>query len=201
MILYNIPLSGNCHKVRLMLCFLGLDYQIYDLDLGTTEQLSEDFLKLNPFGQAPVINDQGVVVRDSQAILVYLAKKYGGEQWWSEVPILLAEIISWLSTAANELQNGPARLRLHHKMGRPIDVKHATDTTTKLLKIIDRHLANRQWLVADKLSIADIAIYPYLALAHEGQVNLSHYQNISAWLARFESLPNYISMPGINLQI
>jgi len=86
-------------------------------------------------------------------------------------------------------------------MGRPIDVKHATDTTTKLLNIIDRHLANRQWLVADKLSIADIAIYPYLALAHEGQVNLSHYQNISAWLARFESLPDYVSMPGINLQI
>ena len=201
MILYNIPLSGNCHKVRLMLRFIGLDYQIYDLDLGTTEQLSEDFLKLNPFGQAPVINDQGVLVRDSQAILVYLAEKYGGEQWWSEDPILLAEIISWLSTAANELQNGPARLRLHHKMGRPIDVKHATDTTTKLLNIIDRHLANRQWLVADKLSIADIAIYPYLALAHEGQVNLSHYQNISAWLARFESLPDYVSMPGINLQI
>jgi glutathione S-transferase len=199
MILYNIALSGNCHKVRLMLAFLGLDYQTYDLDLGTSEQLSNDFLKLNPFGQAPVIDDQGIVIRDSQAILVYLAKKYGGEQWWSPDTVVLAEIISWLSTAANELQNGPARLRLHHKMGRPIDIKHATDTTTKLLNIIDRHLVDKQWLVVDRLSLADIAMYPYLALAHEGQVDLSPYQNITAWLTRFEALPNYVSMPGINL--
>lgn len=199
MILYNIAISGNCHKVRLMLAFLGLEYQMHNLDLGASEQTSDDYLRLNPFGQAPVIDDNGVVIRDSQAILVYLAKKYGEDRFWSNDPVELAQITSWLSTAANEMQNGPVRLRVHHKLGRPIDVKHATDITTKLLKIINGHLADKKWLVADKLSIADIAIYPYLALAHEGQIDISPYQNITEWLARFEALPDYVSMPGINL--
>ena len=199
MILYNIALSGNCHKVRLMLAFLGLEYQTHNLDLGASEQTSDDYLRLNLFGQAPVIDDNGVVIRDSQAILVYLAKKYGEDRFWSNDPAELAQITSWLSTAANEMQNGPARLRVHHKLGRPIDIKHATDITTKLLNIINGHLADKKWLVADKLSIADIAIYPYLALAHEGQIDISPYQNITEWLARFEALPDYVSMPGINL--
>tara|TARA_A100001391_G_scaffold184706_1_gene152782 strand:- start:72 stop:674 length:603 start_codon:yes stop_codon:yes gene_type:complete len=199
MILYNISISGNCHKVRLMLAFLGLEYQTHNLDLGASEQTSDDYLRLNLFGQAPVIDDNGVVIRDSQAILVYLAKKYGEDRFWSNDPAELAQITSWLSTAANEMQNGPARLRVHHKLGRPIDIKHATDITTKLLNIINGHLADKKWLVADKLSIADIAIYPYLALAHEGQIDISPYQNITEWLARFEALPDYVSMPGINL--
>lgn len=199
MILYNISISGNCHKVRLMLAFLGLEYQTHNLDLGVSEQSSDDYLRLNPFGQAPVIDDNGVIIRDSQAILVYLAKKYGEDRFWSNDPAELAQITSWLSTAANEMQNGPVRLRVHHKLGRPIDIKHATDITTKLLNIINGHLADKKWLVADKLSIADIAIYPYLALAHEGQIDISPYQNITEWLARFEALPDYVSMPGINL--
>ena len=199
MILYNISISGNCHKVRLMLAFLGLEYQTHNLDLGASEQTSDDYLRLNLFGQAPVIDDNGVVIRDSQAILVYLAKKYGEDRFWSNDPAELAQITSWLSTAANEMQSGPARLRVHHKLGRPIDIKHATDITTKLLNIINGHLADKKWLVADKLSIADIAIYPYLALAHEGQIDISPYQNITEWLARFEALPDYVSMPGINL--
>ncbi|SFK42185.1 glutathione S-transferase [Methylophaga sulfidovorans] len=182
-----------------MLAFLGLDYQMHDLDLGVSEQSSDDYLRLNPFGQAPVIDDNGVIIRDSQAILVYLAKKYGEDRFWSDDPTELAQITSWLSTAANEMQNGPVRLRVHHKLGRPIDVKHATDITIKLPNIINDHLTDKKWLVADKLSIADIAIYPYLALAHEGQIDISPYQNITEWLARFEALPDYVSMPGINL--
>lgn len=199
MILYNISISGNCHKVRLMLAFLGLEYQMHNLDLGASEQTSDDYLRLNPFGQAPVIDDNGVVIRDSQAILVYLAKKYGEDRFWSNDPVELAQITSWLSTAANEMQNGPVRLRVYHKLGRPIDIKHATGITTKLLNIINGHLADKKWLVADKLSIADIAIYPYLALVHEGQIDISPYQNITEWLARFEALPDYVSMSGINL--
>ncbi|HEC73928.1 MAG TPA: glutathione S-transferase family protein [Methylophaga aminisulfidivorans] len=197
MILYNIALSGNCHKVRLMLAFLGLDYQLYDLDLGSSEQLSDDYLKLNTFGQAPVLDDDGIIIRDSQAILVYLAKKYADRGFWPDDPADLAQVISWLSTAANEIQNGPTRIRAHYKFGRAIDFKQVTETTDKVLKIIDMHLTGKVWLVGDQMSIADIAMYPYLALAHEGHVDITPYLNITAWLTRFESLPNYVSMPGI----
>jgi glutathione S-transferase len=197
MILYNIALSGNCHKVRLLLNFLGVEYEKYDLDIGASEQTSENYLMLNPFGQAPTLNDNGTIIRDSQAILVYLAKKYGDKQWWTEAADELAEISSWLSTAANEIQNGPARLRLHYKFGRPIDFKQATNTSNKALKIIDCHLSQRLWLVADKPTIADIAIYPYLALAHEGHMDMSAYPHIQTWKSRFESLPDYLAMPGM----
>lgn len=198
MILYNIALSGNCHKVRLMLSFLGIEFEIHDLDLGASEQSSDAYLKVNPFGQAPVLDDNGTVIRDSQAILVYLANKYGDKQWWPESSGQLAEIISWLSTAANEIQNGPARLRVHYKFGRAIDFKQAIDTSNKVLRIIDSHLSQRIWLVGNEPTIADIAIYPYLALAHEGHIDMSSYENIQSWKTRFESLPNFQAMPGIS---
>jgi glutathione S-transferase len=197
MILYNIALSGNCHKIRLMLSFLGIEYKTHDLDLTASEQSSDAYLVLNPFGQAPVLDDNGTVIRDSQAILVYLAKKYGDKQWWPESSDELAEIISWLSTAANEIQNGPARLRVHYKFGRLIDFKLATDTSNKVLKIIDSHLSQNMWLVGNKPTIADIALYPYLALAHEGHIDMSSYEHVRAWKTRFEALPDYLAMPGI----
>lgn len=197
MILYNIALSGNCHKVRLMLSFLGVNYDKYDLDLGASEQTSDDYLKINPFGQAPVLDDNGTVIRDSQAILIYLAKKYGGDQWWPGDTSVLAQIMMWLSATANEIQNGPARLRVHYKFGRPIDFKYATDTSNKVLKIINNHLSDRPWLVGSEPTIADIALYPYLALANEGHIDMTPYESIQAWRIRFESLPQYLAMPGI----
>lgn len=197
MILYNIALSGNCHKVRLMLSFLGIEFETYDLDLAASEQSSDAYLIINPFAQAPVLDDNGTVIRDSQAILVYLAKQYGDKQWWPDSADQLAEIISWLSTAANEIQNGPARLRVHYKFGRPIDFKLASDTSNKVLRIIESHLAKKPWLVDEQPTIADIALYPYLALAHEGHIDMTPYEHIQNWKKRFEALPGYLAMPGI----
>ena len=199
MTLYNIPMSGNCHKVRLLLSLLKLDYTTHDLDLSKNEQKSEAYLQRNPFGQAPVLDDNGTIIRDSQAILVYLSSQYGGDQWWPQNPKQLAEVTAWLSTAANEIANGPALLRAHHLFGREINQTMALATTEKVLNIINTHLINKTWLVDDTMSIADIAIYPYIALAHQGKVDISFFTQISAWCKRIESLPNYIAMPGINV--
>lgn len=196
--LYNIPKSGNCHKVRLLLNLLGLDYTTHNIDLANREQSSPDYLKLNPFAQAPVLEDSGVIIRDSQAILVYLASQYGTEQWWPKNnAVHIAQLTAWLSTAANEVTHGPARLRAHYLFGRQIESSQATDTTNKLLTIIDKTLTEQHWLVGNSISIADLAIYPYLALAHEGKVDITPYQHITAWFKRIESLPQFISMPGI----
>jgi glutathione S-transferase len=195
--LYNIPVSGNCHKIRLLLSFLGLDYQTYNLDLTVSEQKSADYLLLNPFGQAPVLTDGEITIRDSQAILVYLAKTYGGSRWWPDDAVQLAHITQWLSTAANEITYGPARIRAHYKFAHNIDMALAKATSDKVLSIIEQHLIDRSWLVNEQVSIADIAIYPYLALAHEGHVELAAYPNILTWLARFESQANFVTMPGI----
>jgi len=207
--LYEFPLSGNSHKVRLMLSLLGLEYRSHKLDMGAGEHKSPQHLQRNPFGQVPVLQDDGIVIRDSQAILVYLARAYGkgsnGENphrenhWYPDNPVKAAQISAWLSTAANEIARGPVALRAHYKVGRAINLADAEAVTANLLKIIDAELAHRDWLVGDKVSIADIAIYPYLGLAAEGRIDLSTYANIRGWLACIEQLPGYVTMPGISL--
>jgi glutathione S-transferase len=108
----------------------------------------------------------------------------------------LAQIVAWLSTAANEIANAPALLRVHHKFGRAIDVEKARQAADKVLDIIDPHLESRDWLVGDTVSIADIAIYPYLALAPEGGIAIGAYPNIVTWFQRIRALPGYMPMPG-----
>ncbi|OAI17547.1 glutathione S-transferase family protein [Methylomonas koyamae] len=195
--LYDMSLSGNCHKVRLLLSLLGLPYQTQAVDLRCGEQRSPDYLQRNPFAQVPVLDDDGLIIRDSQAILVHLAKRYGCEKWWPDDAYQLAQIAAWLSTAANEIFHGPAKLRVHHKFGSPIDTVAAGQTTDKVLGIIDRHLQNQDWLVGDSVSIADIAVYPYLALAPEGSLDIGAFPNIIAWFQRIRALPGYVAMPGM----
>lgn len=195
--LYEFALSGNCHKVRLMLSFLGLSYKSIIVNGSAREHKSRDFLAMNPLGQLPVINDDGVVIRDSQAILIYLAHRYGGETWWPKDSGTLAKITAWLFTASNEVARGPNTLRLHHKFGRPINPVEAEQFTEALLNIMQEQLSNHDWIALDIPTIADVALYPYIALAHEGKVDLSRFPSVVAWLTRFKALPGYVSMPGI----
>jgi glutathione S-transferase len=195
--LYDMSLSGNCHKVRLLLSLLSLPYQTQPVNLVGGEQRSPDYLERNPFGQVPVLDDDGLIIRDSQAILVYLAKRYGGDQWWPDDAYGLAQIAAWLSTAANEIANGPALLRVHHKFGRDIYIARAQQTAEKVLGIVDGQLSSRNWLVGDSVSLADLAIYPYLALAPEGGIDVGAYTNIVAWFQRIRALPGYVPMPGM----
>ena len=198
--LYEFGLSGNCHKIRLMLSMLGLEYKSRTLNGAEREQKSAEFLTINPFGQVPVIKDGDIFIRDSQAILVYLARTYGEDAWFPQNGVKAAEIMAWLSVAANEVPRGPNALRLHYKFGREINVAEATNITNNLLTVLDAHFKQHEWLANNTITIADIAIYPYLALANEGKVDLSPYINIENWLGRIEMVSGFVSMPGIQLQ-
>lgn len=195
--LYDVTVSGNCYKARLMLSLLKLAHETRPVDLPGGEQRSAEYTKLNAFGQVPVLVDGEVIVRDSQAILVYLAKRYGGPAWWPDDAHQLAQIAGWLSTAANEIANGPALLRVHHKFGRAIDEVRASQIADKVLGIVDRHLGEHAWLVGSEVSIADLAVYPYLALAPEGGIDIAARRNIIAWFQRLRALPGYVPMPGM----
>ena len=195
--LYEFTLSGHCHKVRLMLSLLDLEYRSVIVDSSKQQHQSAEFLAMNPFGQLPILTDGEVTVRDSQAILVYLANKFGGSQWWPEAPEALAQVMAWLSTAANEVSLGPNRLRLHYKFGRTIDMEESGKTTITLLRILEARFESHQFLATDDVSIADIAVYPYIALAPEGKIDLSEYPAVTAWLGRIQALPGYVHMPGM----
>ena len=197
MTLYEFALSGNSHKIRLMLSLLGLDYRSVIVNGSERQQKSVDFLSMNPFGQVPVLTDGDIIVRDSQAILVYLARKYGNEQWLPNEATALAEVAAWLSTAANEVSMGPNRLRLHYKFGRAINSEESRQTAINLLNILQGRLEKYEWLATDHLTIADIAIYPYIALAPEGRLDLESYPAVTGWVSRIQALPGYVGMPGM----
>jgi len=195
--LYEFALSGNCHKVRLMMSLLELAYESVPVDGSLREHKSPAFMAINPFGQVPVFRDGDIAIRDSQAILVFLAHRYGGRKWWPDDSGAIAAIHSWLSTTAGEVTRGPNALRLHHNFGRAIDLEMATQTTHTLLEIMEGRLTTQNWIATDSSTIADIALYPYIALAPEGQVDLSPYPAVLAWIKRIQELPGYVGMPGM----
>ncbi len=105
--LYSHPLSGHSHRARLFLSLIGVDVDVVEVDLAAREHKSASFLALNPFGQLPVLEDEDVIISDSNAILVYLAKKYAPEGWLPEDPAAAAAVQRWLSVAAGEIAYGP----------------------------------------------------------------------------------------------
>ncbi len=193
--LYNFPRSGHAHRAELMLSLLQLPTELILVDLAKGEHKQPQFLALNAFGQVPVLDDQGVVLADSNAILVYLAQKYGNGRWLPTDPVGAAKVQRWLSVAAGQIAFGPGRARLITVFGAPYDAEEAITRSHDLLKVIDQELTNNQYVVGNEPTIADIAAYSYIAHAPEGNVSLADYANVRAWLARIEALPGFVGMP------
>lgn len=193
--LYRNPKSGHCHRVQLMLAFLGLPYETVDLDMLKGEHKAADYLKISPFGLVPAIDDGGYTLSDSNAILTYLVHTYAkGSHWIPGEARQAAEVQRWLSIAADNLRYGPAIARVVKVMGAKYDHGAAVAKAHELFRIMDAHLDGRQWLAADNITIADVAGYSYVAHAPEGGVDLAPYPNIRAWLARIEAQPNFVPM-------
>ena len=192
---YHFPLSGHSHRVQLMLSLLELPVEEVFVDLAKGEHKQADFLALNSFGQVPVIDDDGVVLADSNAILVYLAQKYGKGRWLPTDPIGAARVQRWLSAAAGPIHAGPATARLITVFGAPYNAEDVIARSHTVLKVIDQELSGSAYLAGDAPTIADVAGYSYIAHAPEGNVSLQDYGNVRAWLARIEALPGFVGMP------
>ncbi len=195
--LYDLELSGNCYKVRLFCALLGLELEIEPIDFMAGAHKASPLIDMNPFGEIPVLEDGEIVLRNSQAILVYLARKYGGESWLPADPVEMARVVSWLMVAESEIARGPNDARLHDKFGFPLDIDKAREKAARILGILEAHLSKNDWLALDRATIADIACMPYVALGHEGGVPLDGYPAIRAWIGRIEALPGFIAMPGL----
>ena len=192
--LHRFPLSGHAHRAELLLSLLGLKATLIDVDLRSGAHKQPAFLKLNRFGQVPVLEDGADVIADSNAILVYLARKYGGESWLPSDPIQAAQVQRWLSVAAGQLASGPARARLITVFGARYSAEETIANAHALLQVVEAELQDQQWLVGARPTIADVASYTYIAHAPEGNVALDGYPNVRAWLKRIESLPGFVPM-------
>ncbi len=197
MILYDTGVSGNCYKIRLMLSLLGLDYENVPINLVALEHKAPEFLAMNPLGKVPVLDDDGLILRDSQAILVYLATKTNSTNWWPADGTEQADVVQWLSFAANEMFNGCAITRAILKFNRPLELEAPQKLARAALDVLEGHLTTHDWLALNRSTIADIAVYPYAGLIWEGNISLAPYEAIRRWFSRIESLPGYTPMEGL----
>jgi glutathione S-transferase len=197
LVLHGFPKSGHSHRAELMLRFLDLPFEFREVDLAGGEQRGEAFKNLNAFGLVPVLEDNGATIADSCAILVYLATKYDPAGAWLPNDALgAAEVQRWLSVAQGPVFNGPCCARLVTVFGRDFDHERAKAVAERLFETLDKELAGKLFLVGKRPSIADVALYSYIAHAPEGGVSLEPWRNIRNWLQRIEALPRFSSMPA-----
>ena len=195
--LYDYELSGSCYKVRLLLGFLQVECQIVPVDFVNGEHKRPDFLTLNPFGEIPVLEDGALRLRDAQAILVYLASRYDEQRvWYPDDAQARGLIHQWLAVGGGELMSISAA-RLTKSLRYQLDLDRLHATAHRALGILDAHVATRTFLELDRPTIADLACFPYSALAHEAGIDVSPYPNLVAWTRRIRALPGFTSMPGV----
>lgn len=193
--LYTTRLSGHGHRVQLFLTMLDLPFEVVEVNMKAGDNRRPEFLALNPFGQVPVIEDGETVLFDSNAILVYLAKRYGDPSWLPDDPQGAAAVQRWLSLAAGPIAYGPCAARLVTVFGAPLDHAFTQRVAVKLFDVIEGEFANKRFAAGDTPTIADVAAYAYIAHAPEGGISLDPYPNLRAWLRRIEALPRFVPMP------
>lgn len=192
--LHRFYLSGHSHRVELFLSLLNLPYERVDVALADKAHKQPEFLAMNPFGQVPVIEDGDVTLADSNAILVYLASKYGDDVWLPRDPVKAAAVQRWLSVAAGELAHGPAKARLATLFNAPVHAEEVIASAHQLFAVMEGELQKTPYLTGAAPTIADIANYTYVALAPEGNVSLDGYPHLRRWLQRIEQLPGFVPM-------
>ena len=190
--LYMTESSGNAYKPRLLLEMLKVPYEKAILDSKNKQHKQPAYLKINPRGQVPALEDEGRIFWDSTACLVYIARKHGGEKWLPTDAAGMAEVTQWLALSNNELHYGL-------QWGRGVVNKIKTGNLEEYqgygnngLKVLEGRLKDHDWLALDRPTIADLACYPYTVVSPEGGFKLESYPAVQAWLKRVEALPGWV---------
>lgn len=193
--IHHFAKSGHAHRALVFAKLAGIAHEAVPVDLMSGAHKSPEFLAMNPNGQVPVLEDGDAIVSDSNAILVYLARKYAPD-WIPDTALGEADVQRWLTLAAGEIAFGSCAARLITVFGAPLDPEFAAAVATRAMQKLEHGLEGRDWLVGDRPTIADVAAYSYTAHAPEGNVSLDPYPNVRAWLVRFEALPGFEAMPA-----
>lgn len=192
--LYDYVLSDGCYKVRLLLSLLGIPYASQAIDFFPgREHEGAAFRAINPAGDLPVLDDDGEVIRDAQAILAHLARKHA--------PHWLPASHAWLDFAGKDM-TALSQARLIALLGLPGDLPALRKAGRRALRDLEDHLGDRQlggfdWVEGDRATIGDIALFPHVALSHDAGIGLEDFPALNLWQRRVRKLPNFIGMPGI----
>ena len=203
MMLYDRERSGHCYRVRLLLSILDIKCEKVEVGRAGTgkNDVSADFIRMNPRGLVPMLVVDGTPIWDSTAILVYLARRFGGEQWLPTDPAGMAEVMKWLAVAQNEVLYGLALARAHRNGRYPAWRGEARLVDLQTLgrvglEALESRLKATDWLALDRPTIGDLACFPYVALAPEGGISLRPFPGVLRWIDRMKKLPGYIPLPS-----
>jgi len=198
--LYNVAYSGNSYKVRLLLAQLAIPCEIVEVDILKGESRTSEFLKINPNGRTPVLDDDSFILAESNAILAYLAK---GTNYLPDDRKTFGQIFQWLffEQYSHEPFIATSRFWLQHKSDSPEKaalLASKRDGGWAALKIMEAHLAQNKYF-AGGYSIADIALFAYTHVADEGGFPLDNYPKIRSWIERVKDLPHYSPISNLSL--
>ena len=195
--IYGDIQSGNCYKVKLLTSLIEIEHEWIEVDILANETQSDSFLTKNPNGKIPLLElEDGSCISESNAILNYLASNtplIGNSRFTS------AKILQWqfFEQYSHEPFIAVARFIAKY-LGLPEDRKAEFEAKQagghKALKVMEEQLQKTPYLVGDELTVADISLYGYTHVAHEGGFDLSEYPAIQQWIERIQSNPKYISM-------
>ena len=193
--LYNVAYSGNSYKVRLLRAQVGIACDIVEIDILQGESRTPEFLKINPNGRTPVLDDNGFVLAESNAILAYLAR---GTKFLPEARKRWALVFQWMffEQYSHEPYIATSRFWLQHKPDSPERsalLFARRDGGWAALKVMEGHLSKNDFFVGD-YSIADIALFAYTHVSHEGGFPLDDFPKIRAWIERVKAQPGFIPM-------
>ena len=193
--LHRHPVSGHAHRVELYLSLLGLPYELVQVDLAAGAHKRPEFLAKNVFGQVPVLEDGGLTLADSTAIMLYLGERYDeAGKFWPRTAEGKSAVQRWFSVASGPLAFGPAAARRQRLLGAKLDYEEAARISKQLFGVLESTLAAQPYLVGNAATVADLALYAYVARAPEGDLSLDPYPAIRAWLGRIEALPGFVPM-------
>ncbi|MDX3906231.1 MAG: glutathione S-transferase family protein [Pigmentiphaga sp.] len=202
--LYDYILSAEGYKVRLLMSMLGLTYEPVKVDVHPGRMHRDPaFLAINPLGTLPVLEDGEVCLRDAQAILVYLAARHDASRAWLPAgPEDAGRVAMWLAFAGHEM--APLlRLRMADIQAAPVPGRDGVEAASRhALGLLEDHvfegeLHGRRWLVGDRPTIADVAVFPGVALMADCGLPVEDYPALWRWVHAFKRLPGFIVMPGI----
>ncbi|WP_394688119.1 glutathione S-transferase family protein [Hoeflea sp.] len=201
--LYDYILSPSCYKVRLLAALTDTEMSLRPVDFHPGEEhRGPELMALNPAGSIPILEDGELILTESSAILVYIASRNGPEWMGDGSPQASARIAQWLAFSSR-LTASLGGARLSEMLLRPGDLKALQKAGTLALReleaaLFEQHLRGMQFLVSDRPTIADIACFPYVALAPDGSVSLDPYPGIRKWMRSLRALDGFIEMPGIH---
>lgn len=195
--IYGDVRSGNCYKLKLLCALLSIEHDWVAIDILRGETRSEEFLAMNPNAQIPVcVTDDGAILTQSNAILYYLGQ---GSPYWPVDPLAQTRVLEWqfFEQYSHEPGVAVARfIRLYQGMpeDRRDEYQACLQAGYRALDVMEARLQQQDYLAVDTVSLADISLYAYTHVAHEGGFDLAAYPAIGAWISRIQGMDAYIPM-------